>query len=55
MEDIFTRSHEGSGLGLPLSKRLIELHGGSLAIDSELGKGTTVAVRFPSERVINDA
>ncbi|MHA1598611.1 MAG: sensor histidine kinase [Alphaproteobacteria bacterium] len=51
VEDVMSRSHEGSGLGLPLSKRLIELHGGSFLIDSEPGKGTTVTVRFPSERV----
>ncbi|MFC1673058.1 response regulator [Pseudomonadota bacterium] len=55
LEDIFTRSHEGCGLGLPISKRLIELHGGSLTIDSELGKGTSVIVRFPSERIIDNA
>ncbi|HEY9079204.1 PAS domain S-box protein [Magnetovibrio sp.] len=51
VEDIMTRSHEGSGLGLPLSKNLIELHGGTLKIDSELGVGTTVTVRFPAERI----
>ena len=55
VEDIFSRSHEGSGLGLPLSKRLTELHGGSMVIDSELGKGTTVTVCFPPERTIAKA
>lgn len=54
VEDIFSRSHEGSGLGLPLSKGLIELHGGSMAIDSTIGKGTTVTVKFPPERSIRD-
>lgn len=43
-------SHEGTGIGLPLSKRLMELHGGALSIRSELGKGTTVALVFPRER-----
>jgi len=52
VESIMTRSHEGSGLGLPLSKRLVELHGGSLEIESQLGSGTTVSVRFPPERTI---
>ena len=52
VENIMTRSHEGSGLGLALSKRLVELHGGHLELESELGKGTTVLVRFPPQRVI---
>ena len=40
----------GTGLGLPLVKELVELHGGSLTIDSEVGAGTTVTVGFPPER-----
>jgi len=48
--NIFTRKEEGTGLGLPLSKSLAELHGGTFNIDSALGKGTTVTVRFPPER-----
>lgn len=51
VENIMTRTHEGSGLGLPLSKRLVELHGGTLTIKSELDVGTTVTVRLPQERV----
>ena len=47
----FTRSYEGSGLGLPLSKQLMELHGGSLAIASEPGRGTVVTLIFPAERL----
>ncbi len=43
---------EGTGLGLPLTKGLIELHGGELSIDSELGRGTEVTVRLPKERVM---
>jgi signal transduction histidine kinase len=38
------------GLGLPLAQRLVELHGGTMTIDSALGKGTTVTVVMPSER-----
>lgn len=44
------RAHTGAGLGLPLSKTLVELHGGSLQIRSRLGEGTTVAAVFPAER-----
>ncbi len=52
VENIMTRSHEGSGLGLPLSIRLTELHGGTLDIESEFSKGTTVIVSFPPERTV---
>ena len=43
--------YQGAGLGLPLSKALVELHSGSLDLQSELGVGTTVTVRLPAERV----
>ena len=46
------RSNRGTGLGLSLTKSLTELHGGSLDIESEVGKGTTVTVRFPAERIM---
>jgi len=42
------RRYEGTGLGLPLSKAFVELHGGSLELESEVGVGTTVTVRFPT-------
>jgi len=42
----------GSGLGLPLCKGLMELHGGTIALASQPGKGTTVTVTFPAERTI---
>ena len=46
-------SHEvGTGLGLPLCIRMMELHGGTLELDSELGRGTTVTLIFPKERTI---
>ncbi|MBF0249787.1 MAG: PAS domain S-box protein [Alphaproteobacteria bacterium] len=44
------RKYEGTGLGLPLTKSLVELHGGVLEIRSALGRGTTVTVRFPADR-----
>src|SRR5262249_55041080 len=39
--------HRGAGLGLSIVKSLVELHGGSMALDSEPGRGTRVTVRFP--------
>jgi PAS domain S-box-containing protein len=47
-----TRRHEGTGLGLPLARRLTELHGGSLHVDSEKGRGTTITVALPATRVM---
>ncbi len=45
------RANEGTGLGLPLAKMLIEKHGGSLAIDTVLGRGTTVTITLPARRL----
>jgi two-component system cell cycle sensor histidine kinase PleC len=45
-------SHDGTGLGLPLAKRFIELHGGVMALDSRLGAGTTVRITMPPERTL---
>jgi PAS domain S-box-containing protein len=49
-----SRRNEGTGLGLPLARRLAELHGGSLHIDSEKGRGTTITVTLPATRVLAD-
>lgn len=48
-----TRSNtqQGTGLGLPLTKAMAELHGGELILDSDSGKGTTVTIRFPRQRI----
>ena len=42
--------HEGTGLGLPLSKALVEMHGGTLSLASEFGKGTQVTFTLPNRR-----
>ena len=49
----FTRTHEGVGLGLPLAKSFVEMHGGTLRLESEVGVGTKVYLAFPPERVLN--
>jgi two-component system cell cycle sensor histidine kinase PleC len=51
IDNQFNRQYEGTGLGLPLSRRLIELHGGNLKIESTPGVGTTARVYIPAERV----
>jgi len=45
-----SRKHHGTGLGLALTKGLVEKHGGTLAIESELNRGTSVTLTFPPER-----
>jgi two-component system cell cycle sensor histidine kinase PleC len=51
VETVLSRSHGGTGLGLPLTSKLTELHGGTFDIQSQVGKGTTVIVRLPAERL----
>jgi signal transduction histidine kinase len=46
-----SRAHEGTGLGLPLAKMMLEKHGGSLALTSAPGEGTTVHLTIPGWRV----
>lgn len=46
-----SRNREGTGLGLPLCETFVELHGGTLIVESDVGKGTTVIARFPAERL----
>jgi signal transduction histidine kinase len=55
LDSRLSRHFEGTGLGLPLAKRLIELHGGSLAIETALERGTRVTLRLPRERVLRRA
>ncbi|MEH6403002.1 MAG: PAS-domain containing protein [Sneathiella sp.] len=50
-----SRKYHGTGLGLSLSKNLMELHGGGLTLESTYGEGTTVTISFPGDRVIKSA
>ena len=46
------RTVDGSGLGLPIVKNLIELHGGTIELASQLGEGTAARLHFPPDRVV---
>ena len=54
VDGAFTRSQEGTGLGLPISLALMKLHGGDLYIDSAPKSGTKVTIRVPEARVARD-
>jgi signal transduction histidine kinase len=54
VESPLSRSHEGTGLGLPLVKAIIEAHGGNLELRSAVGAGTEVTLTFPPERLVLD-
>jgi two-component system cell cycle sensor histidine kinase PleC len=45
-------AEQGTGLGLPIAKSLVDLHGGTLTLDSKLREGTEVIVTFPPQRVM---
>ena len=51
IDNRLARKHEGAGLGLPLVRAQIELHGGTITIDSAVDQGTTVTLRFPAWRL----
>jgi signal transduction histidine kinase len=52
VDSALSRQFEGTGLGLPLTRSLVELHDGSVNLKSSLGEGTKVTVTFPRERVV---
>ncbi|WP_288904816.1 HAMP domain-containing sensor histidine kinase [uncultured Sneathiella sp.] len=53
IESSMARNYEGTGLGLPLTKNIMELHNGTITLESQLGEGTVATVEFPKERLIN--
>jgi signal transduction histidine kinase len=49
---VYSRNHQGAGLGLSLTKALVERHGGHLSLHSAPGLGTTVRLSFPADRLV---
>ncbi len=52
VDSSLNRQYQGTGLGLPLAKTLVELHGGTLRLESQAGVGTRVILRFPAARTV---
>jgi signal transduction histidine kinase len=48
-EPFFTTKHRGTGLGLPIARRIVEAHGGTLEIDNPEAGGTTVLISLPAK------
>ena len=51
VDSSLARKYEGTGLGLPLTRQMVELHGGQLTLESVLGQGTCVTVTLPAWRL----
>ena len=54
LDSSLTRRYEGTGLGLPLTRSLVELHGGRLRLESSVGSGTTATATFPASRTLKN-
>jgi signal transduction histidine kinase len=55
IDSSLSRRYQGTGLGLPLTKSLVDLHGGEMTVESSVGVGTTVRVVLPKWRVLRTA
>jgi signal transduction histidine kinase len=53
VENVFSRSNAGTGLGLSLVKSMVEMHGGEVSIESVLGEGAAVSLTFPASRTLS--
>lgn len=53
LENVRQREYQGTGLGLALTKQLVELHGGAIKVTSEVGVGSVFTVRIPPQRLAN--
>ncbi|MFN7629370.1 MAG: ATP-binding protein, partial [Pirellula sp.] len=47
-EPFYSTKPEGSGLGLPTTRKIIEAHGGRISVQSEVGRGTKFVIEFPT-------
>ena len=52
IDSTLARKHVGTGLGLPICRALLELHGGELIVTSTPNVGTTLTARFPAHRIV---
>ncbi|HUD52782.1 ATP-binding protein [Parvibaculum sp.] len=52
VENAMSRTHQGTGLGLPLVRKIMSLHGGTVDLDSTVGEGTIVTATFPKSRFV---
>jgi len=54
IESAYSRSHDGTGLGLPLAKVMVEMHGGTLNLSSEQGSGTEATIILPASLAVSE-
>jgi signal transduction histidine kinase len=48
IEPFYSTKAEGSGLGLPTTRKILEAHGGRISVQSEVGRGTKFVLEFPT-------